>query len=186
MTYAAFTYYAKKNLPHLSDAVSLSTFRPSLSFSISSFSLDYLMLHLKMSSNLSKFIAFGLCGELNQKGVTILKFNKKLASDKNLVSIGKNYLGCILSVPKKTEFGDRIRLISRIHQNQYIRHNFIVHPGEFLDDSLKKRFLTSCEIEELHELHPSLYNPIDQWAEKREKNLRTELAGMPSLLTRNF
>jgi hypothetical protein len=157
-----------------------------LGFSINSLFLDYLLLNLKKSSNLSEFIALGLCGELNRKGVTILKFNKKLTSDKNLISIGKNYLGCVLPVPRKGEFHDRIRLISRIHQNQYIRHSFIVHPGPILDESLRERFLTPSEIEDLHDLHPSLYSPIDQWAEKREKSLRAELAAMPSLLTRNF
>jgi len=186
MTYAAFTYYDKTDQPGLSDAVSLLTFRPSLSFSINSFLLENLLLHIKKASNLSEFIALGLCGELNKRGVTILKFNKKLTSDKNLMSIGKNYLGCILPVPKKSDFHDRIRIIIRLHMNQYIRHNFIVHSGPILDESLRKRFLAPSEIEELHELHPKLYEPIDKWAEKREKSLRVELAAMPSLLTRNF
>ena len=186
MTYAAFTHYDKKDLPNLSDAVSLLTFRPPSSFGINSFFMDYLLLHLKKSSSLSEFIALALCGELNRKGVTILKFNKKLHSDKNLSSIGNNYLGCILSVPKKMEFNDRIKIISRIHMNQYLRHNFIVHPGPVLDESLRKRFLTPSEIEELHELHPKLYEPIDEWAKKRENSLRGELAAIPSLLTKNF
>lgn len=186
MTYAIFKYRNKAKINELISALSLLTLQAESKISwvtVKSISHQYKKASILPNDEL---IGISACGELNLDGITLVKFIKNFKSDKNLLSAGNDYLGCVLIAPKKKELLERATVLKKLSDNKRIPSCFITPRGSAHDDHLREIGLSDIEIKELDKISSSLAEPLEKWASKREKMLRSELDRFPKLITKNF
>jgi hypothetical protein len=186
MTYAIFKYRNRAQINELISALSLLTLQAESKISwvtVKSITHQY-----KKTSNLpnDELIGISACGELNLDGITLVNFIKTFKTDKTLLTVGNDYLGCVLTAPKKKELLERITVLKKLSDNKRIPSWFFAPHGTAHDDYLRKIGLSDIEIKELDKISSTLAEPLEKWAGKREKVLLSELNKLPKLVTKNF
>jgi len=186
MTYAIFKYRNRAQINELISALSLLTLQAESKISwvtVKSITHQY-----KKTSTLTndELIGISACGELNLDGITLVKFIKTFKTDKTLLTVGNDYLGCVLTAPKKKELLERITVLKKLSDNKRIPSCFFAPHGTAHDDYLRKIGLSDIEIKELDKIRLTLALPLEKWASKREKVLKSELDPFPKLVTKNF
>ncbi len=186
MTYAIFKYRNSAQINDLISALSLLTLQAESKISwVTVKSINH---RYKKTSNLpnNELIGISACGELNLDGITLVKFIKTFKSDKNLLTVGKDYLGCVLTAPKKKELLERTTVLKKLSDNKRIPSYFFTPRGSVHGDHLREIGLSDFEIKELDKICLTLVEPLEKWASNREKVLMSELGKYPNLVTKNF
>jgi hypothetical protein len=186
MTYAIFKYRNRAQINELISALSLLTLQAESK--ISWITVKSITHQYKKISNLpnDELIGISACGELNLDGITLVKFIKNFKSDKNLLTAGNDYLGCVLKAPKKKELLERITVLKKVIDNKKFPSLFFSPRGLAFNDHLREIGLSDIEIKELDKISSTLAKPLEKWASKREKVLMSELDVFPKLVTKNF
>ena len=186
MTYAIFKYRTRAQINELISVLSLLTLQAESKIAwvtVKSISHQH-----KKISNLpnDELIGIGACSELNLDGITLVNFIKTFKTDKTLLTVGNDYLGCVLTAPKKKELLERITILKKLSDNKRIPSCFITPRGSIHDDQLREMGLSDIEIKELDKIISNLAEPLEKWTSKKEKMLRSELDSFPKLVTKSF
>ena len=76
--------------------------------------------------------------------------------------------------------------MKKLSDNKRIPSWFFAPHGTAHDDQLREMGLSDIEIKELDKIRLTLAEPLEKWASKREKVLKSELDPFPKLVTKNF
>jgi hypothetical protein len=140
----------------------------------------------KPSSNKTEELAgFLACYLANVPTVSLIKLPKKLKTDKHLVGLGKDYLGCISTPLKKPDLVRMIESVILVEDTKYLNSRF-GYPLDVITPRVNSANLTPEEDDELRKIYEKSIDPVKEWIDKRVARLEKLNSDLEGFLVMGF
>ena len=181
-----FRTSGRRHSKTLVDALSVMFIRPETTIYVEQLSFNNILDQAKIpSSSVDRLLEYSLCRIYNSN-ILMIRFKKPLKSDESLIQhYSSDYVGSILSKPKKAAVLQFAMLVSQREKRQHLT-NWLKPNWSLLEDSLNHTGLTPLEIEQLKRIFDTNFSPVRDWISDREKELANKIPPLLQFVVRGY